>query len=1294
MFTKSSHGTFVAIPSPSYIRKTILLTSEQMDTRQDSQRLISYSNMNKTIVTALWFFLLVSCSTLNLSHIHSLNKPNDLNKYVCDPDHPLLPNTQLLLSPNVNHILSSTSFCLVSNISNITLRSTSITPAIITCRHYNNSYESVGFGFYNVSGLMIENVHITKCGGPMPSTSTLYPNDTTFYFHESQSVTLLLSYSSYIMLFGVNINTYYGFAILIININNNITLNNVNITSSSQCSDKVVPSCGGSGLILYFSNFDNRIGLLDTHVFVNNTVIAGNFNIVPYTDIKIAAQVHAKEPKAISAFAAGMTVIFSVGNYNANVQLSHGYWIGDNGGVFDGLAIIFSDAPVGNTSATITNSSFNHNLIHGDFEIVRIGCLVTTTFNDEGTLTPWDILTISHSLFTDSYFDTYRKNDFSSYLTANPYNHSIIHIITSSSASVNLSVHLDHLEYAQVYIGIRNPFILSESKGHKNLKIILESLYLYNTYSSTSLITALNSGKLVFVNTKSVYINGERNLYEEITGSVIQAYNSDIHLNGTLIFNNNKASHGAAIRLDSLSHLFIHESTNASFINNHVSFYGGAIYSHVDRNLPTINPLCAIQVVSQNIFQLNYTLFFKNNTATLAGNSIYMSPLYDCQQLYLKEVNSNVIYQKLFHFEAKSNNHGFAEISSVPVSTSQCNINNISNNNDRIKVYPGETIIIGLQAYDINGNPTYAQIFTRLTTVGKYWDRNYLHKFSEDITYLLPVAQQIQTVYSNSCTSLHFTIFSQSTSDIMFLHFEVLGYIPTTKVELISKTCPLGFIYSSETKACVCSLFLKMLKITQCNINTSAINIPPQSWLGIVDNGSIIAYTEHCPSAYCLPNTTINITQPDIMCKENRMGWLCGQCKEGYSIVLGSTDCYRCSNTLHTALAISFGILGGIVYVFVLFSLRLTIDLGTLGGFIFWLNIIWPYTIPSSEVGINYTPLQYMVYLLTSIKYQWNIPVCVTSDLNELGKTAILYFFPLYFWLIVVAIVILSRCSTRLANLIVGSSVQVLATLMYISYSDFLSISLVVLTPAYIHFNSTNSSGKLLVWYRDGSVLYAQNPYHIILLCVSIAALSFFIIPFTLVGLFGVKMLRIACISKYFRPFIDAIHGPYKDNLRYWFGLRLIVLSLIYIITAIFQGSNMTLQLLLITFVLGFYTIAQAFVLPYKNKILNILELWFMVLLLVNFIINLPYSVSDYHTSTNIVTTLEIVLCFVTYCIILLYHGYISMSRLRCIRKCVQYYKITNCILYKRIKKLLKNNHNIEVLEPLLRDEDSFEYEE
>ena len=1095
------------------------------------------------MLQAVWFLLLVSnlLEHVTLSHSLLLTEPSDLNNSLCDSNHsPLAAGTQLLLSTDVHHILSSTSFCMVSNTSNIILRSvSSIIPATIKCKpNQNNIFVSVGFGFYNVSGLSIENVHITKCGGLMPSTSILYPNDTSFYFHDSQSVTLFISYCSDIMLSKVKINNYYGFAVLLINPNNNLTLSNVSISDSSgslQCLKKISLSCGGSGVILYFSNLDNRTEVLRAHVLLNTTYIRGVFNIVPYDDISNAYKVHTEESKAISAFSAGMTVVFSQGDYNANVILCNTYWQYIYGGLFSGIAFIFSDAPVGKVSITITKSTFNHNVYQGNGS-VGIGCMVTSTkrfassFKNTLDMT-WNIITVTESEFIE-HIDYFPSNDFyfQYHSILSLYNHSFFHIITSSNVLNKLRIYFSHLTYHQRYIGICNPFILSETtKGHKNLEFILHSIEIQSDFNYISVEIAVNFGKVVFVNTKSVYINGENNSFINITGSIIQAYNSDIHLNGTLLFYNNKASHGAAIRLDSLSYLFIHESTNATFINNSAFFFGGAIYSQMNRNLPMTNPLCTIQIVSQSISQLKAKMSFKENVAKLAGNSIYVSSLYDCQQVYLKKENLNDLYKKLFHF---NENRTYLEISSVAVSADHCstsNNNNTIDNNQIIQVYPGQTITAGLRAYDLNGKPTYADILIRLTKKIVAFH----NLLAVDIKNHLPIEQRIQTVYSNNCTTLNFTIFPESTNDkIMYLYFEVVGYTPTAIVKLVQQTCPPGFVYNKSKKSCGCSTFLKSFDIIHCDIDTTSVHIPPKSWLGILDNEYTVGYNQQCPPGYCQPNTIINITQHDIMCKENRMGWLCGQCKVNYSVVLGSSDCYKCSNTLHIAITLTFGILGGIVYVLVLFGLRLTIDLGTLGGFIFWLNVIWPYVIPSN-MTFNDRILKFMEYLLTSIKYQWNIPVCITSNLNELGKTAVLYFFPFYLWFIVAVIVLLSRYFTRIANLIVGSSVQVLVTLMYISYSDLFSISLLVLTPAHLHFNNTNSSGKLLVWFKDGSVLYGQNPYHIALICMSIAVLSLFIVPFTLVGLFGVKILRSRFIAKYVHPFIDAIQGPYKEKLRY-----------------------------------------------------------------------------------------------------------------------------------------------------------------
>ena len=68
-------------------------------------------------------------------------------------------------------------------------------------------------------------------------------------------------------------------------------------------------------------------------VLLNNVTIQGNVNLVPYSDIANAGKVHTEEPKAISAFAAGMTVIFSQGDYSANVLLSDTDWSADIGGV-------------------------------------------------------------------------------------------------------------------------------------------------------------------------------------------------------------------------------------------------------------------------------------------------------------------------------------------------------------------------------------------------------------------------------------------------------------------------------------------------------------------------------------------------------------------------------------------------------------------------------------------------------------------------------------------------------------------------------------------------------------------------------------------------------------------------------------------------------------------------------------------------------------------------------------------------------------------------------------------------
>ena len=192
---------------------------------------------------------------------------------------------------------------------------------------------------------------------------------------------------------------------------------------------------------------------------------------------------------------------------------------------------------------------------------------------------------------------------------------------------------------------------------------------------------------------------------------------------------------------------------------------------------------------------------------------------------------------------------------------------------------------------------------------------------------------------------------------------------------------------------------------------------------------------------------------------------------------------------------------------------------------------------PSVELLMTHSSIfKYFLYGISFTIYDLKIPFCIWNGFSTTDVMFFEYIFSFYLWLMVIIIILISHCSTKVSNLTVGSSVQVLVTLMFISFSNLLSLSLNIFTPAHIHQLSTDGiTSSRLVWFTDGSILYGRDPLHIILMCTSITVISFFIIPFILIGLFGAKLFRFRFMAMYLRPFIEALHGPYKDKHRYWF---------------------------------------------------------------------------------------------------------------------------------------------------------------
>ena len=81
---------------------------------------------------------------------------------------------------------------------------------------------------------------------------------------------------------------------------------------------------------------------------------------------------------------------------------------------------------------------------------------------------------------------------------------------------------------------------------------------------------------------------------------------------------------------------------------------------------------------------------------------------------------------------------------------------------------------------------------------------------------------------------------------------------------------------------------------------------------------------------------------------------------------------------------------------------------------------------------------QFLIIFILLVNLELDFPVCFYNGM-DIVKTGLQFAFPIYIWSIVIFIILASRCSTRVSRLTSWSSVQVLATLIHLSYSKLLS---------------------------------------------------------------------------------------------------------------------------------------------------------------------------------------------------------------------------------------------------------------
>ena len=208
--------------------------------------------------------------------------------------------------------------------------------------------------------------------------------------------------------------------------------------------------------------------------------------------------------------------------------------------------------------------------------------------------------------------------------------------------------------------------------------------------------------------------------------------------------------------------------------------------------------------------------------------------------------------------------------------------------------------------------------------------------------------------------------------------------------------------------------------------------------------------------------------------------------------------------------------------------------------------------------------------------------------MTELWKSGIGLMFPVYLLTIVIGLIIISRYSVRLSNRIADSSVQVLVTVVHLSFTTLLSSTLDVFTPAYIYTNT--SDVPLKIWQNDGTVEYGKGG-HLILMIVTGVVVGSILITYLTVLLAGRPLMKINKVREYLRPIYEAIHAPYKRNKEFFFSFSIILVAFLYLLIYIFIGNHHPA----VGFAIGipvtviYFTIA-AFSRPFKEIYINILN--------------------------------------------------------------------------------------------------------
>ena len=748
-------------------------------------------------------------------------------------------------------------------------------------------------------------------------------------------------------------------------------------------------------------------------------------------------------------------------------------------------------------------------------------------------------------------------------------------------------------------------------------------------------------GAGVYISSTTLVVEGSSSLLNnsaEYGGGIYCESSSLTIVHDKSCYLSNMAFRGGALYFDLYSNFTLHQSAHLHFQDNNATELGGAIYA-ADVSGPgqffpqqhvAFRRKCFFHILgSEQSLQVEATpLMFVNNTAGVRGSVLFGGLLEKCTFISDRFTSTLELFNLSIIHSKDDKEHS---ISSEPTQLCFCNKSklNCTELTQSKNIFPGQSIEVSAIAIDQSGSAIPTLIHSTINPLN----------VSETISYLT----------GENCTQRKYSI---PPSKVMTkpMHVNQVELYPSNRsestmhliVNITFDSCPIGFEQSNFTGECICDHRLWQYT-NSCDIDRQAIlrNASRTFWLGVWYNNGIpegFIHHPYCPLDYCTRESRFfSLKSPNKQCNSNRSGLLCGKCKEGLSLVLGSSQCKECNNN-YLALLIPFA-LAGVLLVILLLSLHLTVAAGTLHGLIFYANIVGT----NHHIFFPQSSNNPASIFIAWLNLDLGIQTCFYNGMDTYTKTWLEFVFPVYVWVIVGFLVYISHYSVTVTKLLGSSPVPVLSTLFFLSYAKVLQTIIASLSLTILHYPHKG----VVVWIHDANVSLVK---YIPLVLVALLFLLFLFLPYTLLLLLGqwLQPKSHLCILSWVKnpkvkAILDTYHAPYKPKYRYWTGLLLLIRCALFLVFAFNISGDDSINLLVVSLTTsGIFVWFALLGKAYKSWYLNALEL--------SFILNLGIlAVATYHVNQSggsqaAVAYTSVGIAFLTFVGIDIYHIYIRIK--------------------------------------------------